>query len=73
MHGKILRAVGSAVLLLLAWYANRIRHPERSWLRGLPFFLARVWALVGAQIRVASIGREVRRGRDWFPAAQGLH
>ena len=54
MHDEILRAVGSAVpLLLLAWYANRIRHPERSWqsaflilLGGVAFFLAQVWALV---------------------------
>ena len=54
MHDEILRAIGSAVpLLLLAWYANRIRHPERSWqsaflilLGGVGFFLAQVWALV---------------------------
>ena len=53
MHDEILRAIGSAVpLLLLAWYANRI-HPERSWqsaflilLGGVAFFLAQVWALV---------------------------
>ena len=32
MHDEILGAIGFAVpLLLLAWYANRIRHPERSW------------------------------------------
>ena len=30
MHDEILRAIGFAVpLLLLAWYANRIRHPDR--------------------------------------------
>ena len=54
MHDEILRAIGSAVpLLLLAWYANRIHYPERSWqsaflilLGGVAFFLAQVWALV---------------------------
>ena len=35
MHDEIWGAIGFAVpLLLLAWYANRIRHPERSWLSG---------------------------------------
>ena len=54
MHDDILGAIGFAVpLLLLAWYANRIHHPERSWqsaflilLGGVAFFLAQVWALV---------------------------
>ena len=40
MHDEILGAIGFAVpLLLLAWYANRIRHPERSWLSGFLILL----------------------------------
>ena len=40
MHDEILGAIGFAVpLLLLAWYANRIRHPERSWLSAFLIFL----------------------------------
>ena len=43
MHDEILRAIGFAVpLLLLAWYANRIRHPERSWLSAFLIFLGGV-------------------------------
>ena len=40
MHDEILGAIGFAVpLLLLACYANRIRHPERSWLSAFLIFL----------------------------------
>ena len=43
MHDEILGAVGFAVpLLLLAWYANRIRHPERSWLSAFLILLGGV-------------------------------
>ena len=49
MHDEILRAIGSAVpLLLLAWYANRIRHPERSWLSAFLIFLGGVAVFPGA-------------------------
>ena len=43
MHDDILGAIGFAVpLLLLAWYANRIRHPERSWLSAFLILLGGV-------------------------------
>ena len=49
MHDEILGAIGFAVpLLLLAWYANRIRHPERSWLSAFLIFLGGVAVFPGA-------------------------
>ena len=49
MHDEILKAIGFAVpLLLLAWYANRIRHPERSWLSAFLILLGGVAVFPGA-------------------------
>ena len=49
MHDEILGAIGFAVpLLLLAWYANRIRHPGRSWLSAFLILLGGVAVFPGA-------------------------
>ena len=49
MHDEIWELFGFAVpLLLLAWYANRIRHPERSWLSTFLIFLGGVAVFPGA-------------------------
>ena len=51
MHDEILGAIGFAVpLLLLAWYANRIRHPERSWLSAFLILLGGVAVFPGAAL-----------------------
>ena len=53
MHDEILGAIGSAVpLLLLAWYANRIRHPERSWLSTFLILLGGVAVFPGAGLGI---------------------
>ena len=52
MHDQILVGLVMAVpLLLVAWYANRMRHPARSFLSSLGIFT------FGIRPRTARIGR----------------
>ena len=67
MHDEILGAIGFAVpLLLLAWYANRIRHPERSWLSAFLIFLGGScrfsWRRFGSWSSLVSHGRRCDPG-----------
>ena len=67
MHDEILGAIGFAVpLLLLAWYANRIRHPERSWLSAFLIFLGGScrfsWRRFGSWASLVSHGRRCDPG-----------
>ena len=73
MHDEILRAIGFAVpLLLLAWYANRIRHPERSWLSAFLIFLGGVAVSPGAGLGLGLLwfrtGGDAIQGRSLWGA-----
>ena len=67
MHDEILGAIGFAVpLLLLAWYANRIRHPERSWLSAFLILLGGVAVFPGAGLGLGLLW--LRTGGDAIQA-----